>query len=83
MSMLNKRVSIRRQGRQMDKSKSKSCKMMVVLTRIIAGEVKRNRIFIFNLEQITLVWIECVVRERKKKWSKEDGVDFREIKGPG
>lgn len=67
MSMLNKRVSIRRQGRQMDKSKSKSCKMMVVLTRIIAGEVKRNRIFIFNLEQITLVWIECVVRERKKK----------------
>ena len=56
---------------------------MVVLTKIIAGEVKRNRIFILNLEQIALVWIECVVRERKKKWSKEDGVDFREIKGPG
>ena len=41
--------------------------MMVALTRIIAGEVKRNRLFILNLEQIALVGIECVVRDRKKK----------------
>lgn len=56
---------------------------MVVLIRIIAGEMKRNRLFILNLEQIALMWIECVVRERKKKWSEKNGVDIREIKGPG
>lgn len=49
---------------------------MVALTRIIAGEVKRNRLFILNLEQIALVGIECVVRDRKKKWSEEDDVDI-------
>lgn len=60
----------------MDESKQKRCKMMVALTRIIAGEVKRKRLFILNLEQIALVWIECVVREREKKWSEEDCVDI-------
>lgn len=57
--------------------------MMVVLTRIIPGKMKRNRLFLLNLEQIALVRIECVVREREKKWSKEDGVDIRETKGSG
>ena len=59
----------------MDESKQKRCKMMVALTRIIAGEVKRKRLFILNLEQIALVSIECVVREREKKWSEEDCFD--------
>lgn len=58
--------------------------MMVALTRIIAGEVKRNRLFILNLEQIALVWIECVVREREKKNGvRKIVLTFREIKGPG
>ena len=57
---------------------------MVALTRIIAGEVKRNRLFILNLEQIALVWIECVVREREKKNGvRKIVLTFREIKGPG
>lgn len=58
--------------------------MMVALTRIIAGEVKRNRLFILNLEQITLVWIECVVREKERKNGvRKIVLTFREIKGPG
>lgn len=58
--------------------------MMVALTRIIPGEVKRNRLFILNLEQIALVWIECVVREREKKNGvRKIVLTFREIKGPG
>ena len=57
---------------------------MVALTRIIPGEVKRNRLFILNLEQIALVWIECVVREREKKNGvRKIVLTFREIKGPG
>ena len=57
---------------------------MVALTRIIAGEVKRNRLFILNLEQITLVWIECVVREKERKNGvRKIVLTFREIKGPG
>ena len=58
--------------------------MMVALTRIIAGEVKRNRLFILNLEQITLVWIECIVREKERKNGvRKIVLTFREIKGPG
>ena len=58
--------------------------MMVALTRIIAGEVKRNRLFILNLKQIALVWIECVVREKERKNGvRKIVLTFREIKGPG
>lgn len=46
--------------------------------------MKRNRLFILNLEQIALVGIECVVRDRKKKNEvRKMMLTFREIKDPG